>query len=67
MKPTTATALPGEKPTLLSGALVVSADVRQFDRPTRVNATLPSGVNVVVLLSGRLRITVGDRERARDP
>ncbi len=58
MNPITATPSPG-KLTLLSGALVVSAGVQRFDQPTRVNAALPSGIKIVVLLSGRLRITVG--------
>lgn len=51
---------PSEKLSLLSGALVVSAGVRQFDQPTRVNAELPAGVKIVVLLSGRLQISVAE-------
>ena len=46
--------VPTEKLILLSGALIVSAGVRSFDEPMRVNAMLPSGVKVVTLLSGRL-------------
>lgn len=51
--------VPAERLTLLSGALIVSAGVRSFDKPMRVNAMLSSGVKVVTLLSGRLQISVG--------
>jgi AraC family transcriptional activator of pyochelin receptor len=51
---------PSERLTLLSGALVVSAGVQSFDQPKRVNATLPAGVKIVLLLSGRLQIAVGE-------
>lgn len=37
----------------------MSAGARSFDKPKRVNATLPSGVKIVVLLSGRFQIAVG--------
>lgn len=52
-----------ERLTLLSGALVLSAGVRKFDQPMRVSASLPSGVKIVVLLSGRLQIAVGHGAR----
>lgn len=54
---------PAERLDLLAGALVVSSGTRRFDKPKRVNATLPSGVKIVVLLSGRLQITVGSASR----
>jgi AraC family transcriptional activator of pyochelin receptor len=60
LDPISATPSPGEKLTLLFGALVVSAGVQRFDQPTRVNAALPASVKIVVLPSGRLRITVGN-------
>lgn len=49
-----------EKLMLLSGAMIVSAGITRFDAPKRVNANLPAGVKTVVLLSGRVQISVGD-------
>ena len=49
-----------EKLLLLSGAMIVSAGINRFDRPMRVNTALAAGVKTVVLLSGRLRIRVGE-------
>ncbi|HEY0331012.1 MAG TPA: AraC family transcriptional regulator [Rhodopseudomonas sp.] len=50
----------GERFPLFSGAMVVSAGITQFDQPKRVNAELAAGVKTVMLLSGRLRIRIGD-------
>jgi AraC family transcriptional activator of pyochelin receptor len=44
---------------MLSGAMVLSAGINRFDAPKRVNAALPAGIKTVVLLSGRLQISVG--------
>lgn len=49
-----------EKLLLLSGALILSAGITRFDKPKRVNATLPAGVKTVVLLSGRVQIRIGE-------
>jgi AraC family transcriptional activator of pyochelin receptor len=49
---------------MLSGAIIVATGINRFDNPKRVNAALPPGVKTVVLLSGRLRISIGgSRER----
>ena len=44
---------------MLSGAMILSAGVNCFDEPKRVNVALCAGVKTVVLLSGRLQISVG--------
>lgn len=44
---------------MLSGAMILSAGVNCFDEPKRVNVALGAGVKTVVLLSGRLQISVG--------
>ncbi len=49
-----------ERLTLLNGALIVSAGVNRFDAPVRVDAALEPGVKVVVLLSGRMQIRIGN-------
>ncbi len=49
-----------ERLNLLNGALIVSAGVNSFDTPLHVNAALRPGVKVVVLLSGRMQIKVGN-------
>ncbi|MFT3940235.1 helix-turn-helix transcriptional regulator [Rhodopseudomonas sp.] len=54
-----ATNSPAERHTFFEGALVVSSGTRRFDKPKRVNETLPSGVKIVVLLSGRFQIAIG--------
>ncbi|MGY3621451.1 helix-turn-helix transcriptional regulator [Bradyrhizobium sp. USDA 10063] len=48
-----------ERLLMLSGAMVLSAGINRFDEPKRVNAALPAGIKTVVLLSGRLQISVG--------
>lgn len=50
----------GERLTLLNGALVVSAGVNKFETPMHVDAALKPGMKVVVLLSGRMRIRIGN-------
>lgn len=50
----------GERFPLFSGAMVVSVGITQFDQPKRVNAELVAGVKTVMLLSGRLRIRIGN-------
>lgn len=49
-----------ERVTLLNGALTISAGVNRFDAPMRVDAALNPGLKIVVLLSGRMRIKIGD-------
>jgi AraC family transcriptional regulator, transcriptional activator of the genes for pyochelin and ferripyochelin receptors len=49
-----------EKFPLFAGAMILSAGNTRFDKPKRVNAELPPGVKTVVLLSGRLRIRIGE-------
>jgi AraC family transcriptional activator of pyochelin receptor len=50
----------GERLTLLNGALVVSAGVNKFDAPMHVDTALRPGMKVVVLLSGRMQIRIGN-------
>ncbi|TFV78662.1 AraC family transcriptional regulator [Bradyrhizobium frederickii] len=44
---------------MLSGAMILSAGVNRFDEPKRVNVALRAGIKTVVLLSGRLQISIG--------
>lgn len=44
--------------------MILSAGINRFESPKRVNANLTAGVKTVVLLSGRLQISIGGgRER----
>ncbi|PIT01963.1 hypothetical protein TSA1_15170 [Bradyrhizobium nitroreducens] len=53
-----------ERLIMMSGGFVLSAGINRFDQPKRVNTALPAGIKTVVLLSGRLQISVGgDRGR----
>lgn len=53
-----------ERLQMLAGAMILSAGINRFDQPRRVNAALTAGIKTVVLLSGRLQISVGGgRER----
>ncbi len=53
-----------ERLQMLAGAMILSAGINRFDQPRRVNSALPAGIKTVVLLSGRLQISVGGgRER----
>lgn len=49
-----------ERLVLISGGLTISAGVTLFDAPKRVQSNLGEGLKVVVLLSGRLQIRVGE-------
>jgi AraC family transcriptional activator of pyochelin receptor len=49
-----------ERFSLFNGALTVSAGTNSFDAPVRVNTALKAGVKVVVLLSGRMQIKIGN-------
>ncbi len=49
-----------ERLVLISGGLTISAGVNRFDTPMRVRSDLVEGLKVVVLLSGRLQIRVGE-------
>lgn len=54
------TADTNERLVLISGGLTISAGVNRFDAPMRVRSDLAEGLKVVVLLSGRLKIRVGE-------
>lgn len=48
-----------ERLLMMSGGFILSAGINRFDQPKRVNTALPAGIKTVVLLSGRLQISVG--------
>jgi AraC family transcriptional regulator, transcriptional activator of the genes for pyochelin and ferripyochelin receptors len=48
-----------ERLMMMSGGFVLASGINSFDRPKRVNTALPAGIKTVVLLSGRLQISVG--------
>lgn len=54
-----------ERLTLLNGALKVSAGINNFSSPMQVDAVLKPGLKIVVLLSGRMTLKLGD-EAARE-
>lgn len=48
-----------ERLQMLAGAMILSTGISRFEQPKRVNAALTAGIKTVVLLSGRLQISVG--------